>query len=217
MMLTSNIKKEEVIEEVRCVDLNAINSEIMPGIYFLYETGGPHYFSQCKNEVEPIYRENIWPFIYRVQNNPGNKLKSGILLGSISATKTGYPIHKLYSKDDTRTKRMYRSDKEKIFFHPRELERLLHRLVAQAFIPNDDPENKTQVDHINGNRVDFRVDNLRWVTPIENAKGCLGYRKEGHADKVYERISKQSWFNGGGTNNILSPKDKYFKQLKLKI
>lgn len=42
----------------------------------------------------------------------------------------------------------------------------IHRAVASAFIPN--PENKPQVDHINGDTADNRVCNLRWATQSEN-------------------------------------------------
>ena len=42
----------------------------------------------------------------------------------------------------------------------------VHRLVAQTFIPN--PEEKPEVDHINCDRCDNRVENLRWVTSKEN-------------------------------------------------
>ena len=81
-----------------------------------------------------------------IRNDGTGKLKSARL------NRYGYPVVDLYSNGERRSER-------------------IHRLVAEAFVPN--PDGKKQVNHINGDKTNNRLDNLEWVTPSENMRHAV--------------------------------------------
>ena len=79
---------------------------------------------------------------------------------------------------------------------------LVHRIVAKAFIPN--PENKPQVNHINGIKTDNRLENLEWVTSSENNQHAYSFLKRKFSNS---KLSKES---------IIEIRDKFNKGIKQK-
>lgn len=72
---------------------------------------------------------------------------------------------------------------------------LVHRLIAEAFIPNS--ENKEFVDHIDRNRLNNSVSNLRWVTRTENNNNQSSidraFDKWGYSPKTNRRRYGADW------------------------
>lgn len=82
----------------------------------------------------------------------------------------------------------------------------LHIILAKAFIPN--PENKPYIDHIDTNKDNFSLDNLRWVTAKENSNNPLTLvhcKQNTYTDEVIKRRLETSKKRGG----ITAPKDVY--------
>lgn len=78
--------------------------------------------------------------------------------GRIFGKKSGKELVPYLSKQGYLRVKLYKDSKPKMF--------MVHRLVADAFIPN--PEKKSQVNHIDGIKTNNNVKNLEWVTQREN-------------------------------------------------
>lgn len=92
--------------------------------------------------------------------------------GVVWSSHTGRPVRQFLTESSETTKRgagyhrveLWKSGKAKKFF--------VHRLVAEAFIPNDDPD-KNSVNHIDGNKSNNSESNLEWVTHRQNVDHAM--------------------------------------------
>tara|TARA_R110001583_G_scaffold7231_1_gene36087 strand:- start:784 stop:1251 length:468 start_codon:yes stop_codon:yes gene_type:complete len=88
---------------------------------------------------------------------------------------------------------------------------MIHRLIGTYYIPN--PENKPYIDHINRNRTDNRIENLRWSTHSENQQntGVSKNNKVGIKNICYNK-SKDRYQYQKKINKVSH--QKYFKTLE---
>ena len=139
------MKVEEIIPD----------KNILEDTYMIYPTGGYHPFFGVPNTFSR-YQLPIWPYIKRIKYNSKN-FKNQHQLKSDFGKQHGYPRQTLITSDY----KEHRDDNRYDIF--------MHRIVALAWIPN--PDNKPYVMHINDDKTNYLIENLKWGTPSENNKG----------------------------------------------
>ena len=87
-----------------------------------------------------------------------------------------------------------------------------HRLIALQFLPNDDPINKDIIDHINRDKTDYHLHNLRWCSTAENQNNRIHYKGINHEiiDELPNDAFEIEWYDTRNGRRELNGYQLYF-------
>jgi len=165
--------------------------DILPDTYMIYPTGGYHLLYGVPNTF-PIYQLVIWPYVKRIKyvcrakSNRGkdqpnhDNSQANLYFGT-----DGYPMLEL-KRSSFRSS--YFTDQQKTRMVPKNAILRFHRMVALAWIPN--PEKKRNVCHINDDRTNYLIKNLKWGTFSDNNRGKIRRRPDTMEHKYLDLVNK---------------------------
>jgi hypothetical protein len=215
MIQTSFFPQPEKDEPIKIIQINPSglqprkveellpDQDIMSDTYIIYPNGGYHPFYGVPNAL-PRYQLPIWPYVKRVKFSPkyiSEKSKNSSRGTNLRENTTLSQLNP-YLKDDyfyinlNLNKRVLRNEYTYIKKNGENLKRWkyqivavpIHRLISLAWHPN--PEKKPIVMHINDDSTNFLLENLKWGTPGENAKGSMLRRPDTMEQKYLNLVNK---------------------------
>ena len=167
------------------------NDNIMPDTYLIYPDGGYHPFYGVPNTF-PIYQQKIWPFVKRIKYTCRAKVNHGRDQPDHDNSQTNL----YFSTDEYPILEIKRSSYRSSYFTMEKKTRRVpnnavlrfHRIVALAWILN--PEKKKNVCHINDDRTNYLIENLKWGTFSENNRGKIKKRPDTMEHKYLDLVNK---------------------------
>lgn len=146
-----NMLNIELAEKFRsCVNLIEINE--------CYDRGNPYLTKYLVQAKEPIiYRYALVDYALICRFGSLAISKEGVIIDINTNT-----IVKLPNVKEVTSKKVYR------YYYIQGREHIVHRLIAEAWLYNETPTTKQQVNHIDGNKLNNVLSNLEWVTAKEN-------------------------------------------------
>jgi hypothetical protein len=167
---------KQVVEKIREIDPVLADKMVCE---CLYRSFCPEWMNSCGYVNTPQYQLARVRYLRTDYNDQWTPIKGYEGLYEISRFGIVRSIERVVPDGENRSKTIHGKeiaiipDKNKsgycyvhLFKDGKEKNCLLHRLVAETFIPN--PDNKPEVNHIDGNKYNNQVSNLEWVSSEEN-------------------------------------------------